>query len=145
MIYAYQNQLNTLHVVCSRNKTLANPTYLWSVSHKLTLQSWKFIPYRELPSVDYEPGYDQFCVTINDSIPQSFTGNTTCPSCNVHLIPGEYYIKIYQQTSATNLNPNLADGVVYETLMNVVGVNQNIPTSYSGTSDTYILYNPDND
>jgi hypothetical protein len=37
--------------------------------------------------------------------------------------------------------------VVYETIVNVVGTNQNNPVTYSGTSDgdVFIIYNADND
>jgi hypothetical protein len=150
MIYAQQGQINQLAVTASRNRldTTAN-RYLWSVTHKLSFQSWKFIPYMVIPSVSYEPGYNLFCVNIDDSTPQVFTGATGCDTgstlCNVHLIPGEYYFKIYAQTSDSNLNPNLADEVVAEGMMTVVGVNQNNPITYSGDTDVFIMYNPDND
>lgn len=146
MIYINQGQLNQAAAVCSRNKSLTgNVTYLWSIQHKLSGERWRFIPFRVPPSVDYAPAYDKFCITIDDSIPESLTGNTNCGDCNVHLIPGEYYLKIYEQISTTNLNPQLSYDVVYETIVNVVGTNQNNPTSYSGTSDVFIIYNADND
>ena len=146
MIYINQGQLNQAAAVCSRNKSLANPTYLWAMSHKLSNTRYRFIPFRVPPStVGYEPGYDLFCITIDNSIPESLTGNTQCEDCNVHLIPGEYYLKVYEQVSSTNLNPALSYDVVYETIVNVVGTNLNIPVSYSGTSDIFIIYNADND
>lgn len=145
MIYLTQGQQNDVPAICSRNKDLPNPTYLWSTTHKLSNQRWQFIPYRIPPSVDYTPGYDLFNINVDDSIPQSLTGNTTSGTTNVHFIPGEYYVKVYEQTSTGNTNPNLSFNVVYETLMTVVGTNQNNPVTYSGTSDIYIMYNPDND
>jgi hypothetical protein len=145
MVYINQGEYNEPAVVCSRNKTLSNPTYLWSMLHKLSGQVWRFIPYRILPSVTYSPAYDLFGVTIDDTIPESLTGNTGSTSCNVHLIPGEYYVKIYEQVSSTNLNPALSYDVVYETIFNVVGINQNTPVSYSGTPDVFIIYNENND
>lgn len=146
MIYITQNQQNQVPVVCERNTLVSGATtYLWSMTHKLSFQSWKFLPYKVVPSVSYEPGYDLFCITADDSIPQSLTGNTTCSSCNVHLIPGEYYVKIYAQSSNTNLNPNLADELVYETMGLLVGVNQNNPITYSGNADVFIVYNEDNE
>lgn len=145
MVYINQGEYNEPAVVCSRNKTLPNPTYLWSMFHKLSGQVWRFIPYRIPPSVSYSPAYDLFGVTIDDTIPESLTGNTGSTMCNVHLIPGEYYCKIYEQVSTTNLNPALSYDVVYETLFNVVGINQNTPVSYSGTPDVFIIYNENND
>lgn len=146
MIYLNQGQLNQPAVVCERNTLMTGTTYyLWSVTHKLTSQNWSFLPYKIPPSVSYQPGYDLFCITVDDTIPQSLTGNTTCGSCNVHLIPGEYYIKIYGQSSATNLDVDNAQELVYETIMWIVGTNQNNPITYSGTSDIFIVYNEDND
>jgi hypothetical protein len=112
--------------------------------HKLSGQVWRFIPYRIPPSVSYSPAYDLFGLTIDDSIPESLTGNTGATSCNIHAIPGEYYVKIYEQVSSTNLNPALSYDVVYETIFNVVGINQNTPISYSGTPDIFIIYNENN-
>jgi hypothetical protein len=145
MVYINQGEYNEPAVVCSRNKTLSNPTYLWSMFHKLSGQVWRFIPYRILPSVSYAPAYDLFGVTIDDTIPESLTGNTGATMCNIHAIPGEYYVKIYEQVSSTNLNPALSFDVVYETIFNVVGINQNTPVSYSGTPDVFIIYNENND
>jgi hypothetical protein len=115
--------------------------------HKLSNQRFRFIPFRVPPSISgYEPAYDLFCIDIDDSIPEVLTGATVCGQTNVHLIPGEYALKVYEQYSTTNLNPALSHDVVYETLVNVVGTNQNNPTVYSGTTDTYyVIYNPNND
>jgi len=146
MVYLNQGSVNQSAFVASRNKQLGgNVTYLFSMLHKLSGQRWRFIPYRVPPSVNYSPSYDLFCINIDDSIPQSLTGNTTCGKCNVHLIPGEYYVKIYEQLSSDNLDPQYSYDVVNETLVNVVGTNKNIPTSYSGDSDVFIVYNADND
>ena len=148
MIYLNQNQNNQAAAVCSRNKTLTgNVQYLWSMVHKLSNQRFRFIPFRVPPSISgYEPAYDLFCIDIDDSIPEVLTGATICGETNVHLIPGEYALKVYEQYSTTNLNPALSHDVVYETLVNVVGTNQNNPTVYSGTTDTYyVIYNPNND
>ena len=59
----------------------------------------------------------------------------------------EYDLKVYEQTASLsgNTNPSLAYDVVYETLVNVVGVNGYDPVVWSGTSNTYVIYNPDND
>jgi len=145
MIYINQGELNSsVAAVCSRNKSLSNPTYLWSAQHKLSSKSWKFIPFRIPPSVDYSPGYDLFTIEVDDTQPESFTASTSANTVNLHFYPGEYYVKIYEQQSTSNLNPALSFDVVNETIMNVVGTNQNTPISYSGTPDIFIIYNSDN-
>jgi hypothetical protein len=146
MIYINQGILNpSVAAVCSRNKTLSSPTYLWSAQHKLSSKSWKFIPFRIPPSVNYSPGYDLFTIEVDDTQPESFTASTSANTVNLHFYPGEYYVKIYEQASPTNLNPALSYDVVNETIMNVIGTNQNTPISYSGTPDIFIIYNSDND
>jgi hypothetical protein len=144
MIYLYQDQTNQAAAVCSRNATISSPVFLWEMVHKLSNARYVFIPFRVLPSVDYKPGYDLFCVDIFDNVAQVLTGATSCGQTNVHLIPGEYSLSVFQQTSTSNLNPALSLGLIYQTLVNMVGTNQNIPVTYSGTSDNYVIYDPDN-
>lgn len=144
MIYLYQDQNNQVAAVCSRNSTITNPVFLWKMVHKLSNDEYLFIPFRILPAVTYKPSYDMFCIDIFDTIPQVLTGATGCGQTNVHLIPGEYSLEVYQQTSTSNLDPNSTSGMVYQTLVNMIGVNQNIPVTYSGQSNNYVIYDPDN-
>lgn len=145
MIYVYQDQINDAAIPASINKSLGSPYYLWSMTHKLSGQQFRFIPYHIPPCVTYKVSYDLFNFDIDDSIPQVLTGATMTGQTNVHLIPGEYFLKVYEQTSPSNLNPTLAYNVVNETLVNVVGTNANNPVSYSGNSDVFIIYNDNND
>jgi hypothetical protein len=147
MIYVYQGQQNQAAAVCSRNATLTGTIYyLWKLTHKLSDRQFLFVPFRLQPIVSYPPAYDVFCINIDDSIPQVLTGATSCGVTNVHLIPGEYELEVYQQTNNTNLNPLNSQGVIYYTLVNVIGSNANNPITYSGgQSDVFIIYNPDNE
>lgn len=145
MVYIYQNQQNDTPAVCDRNMLGVYDYFLWEMTHKLTFQKWTFIPYEIPYTTDYYPGYNLFTINVDDSIAQSLTGNTTSGSTNVHLIPGEYWLKIYAQDSPTNLNPNNASELVYQQIATLVGTNQNEPITYSGNSDIFIVYNEDND
>lgn len=148
MIYVHQNQVNQAAAVCSRNATIANPVFLWNMVHKLSLKVYNFIPF-EIPSnTTYFPAYDLFCFNINDQIPEVLSGASVCGQTNVHLIPGEYYLKVWEQTSNSNLTPPTDNNlIVYQTLVNVIGVNQNVPITYSTPTDesVFIIYNPNND
>jgi len=117
------------------------------MSHKLSQEKYRFIPFMLQATSSFNPPYDVFCINIDDSIPQVLTGATSCGQTNVHLIPGEYDLKVYEQSTSLsrNTNPSLAYDVVYETLVNVVGTNGYDPVVWSGTSNTYVIYNPDND
>jgi hypothetical protein len=149
MIYVNQNQVNNAAAVCSRNANISNPVFLWNMVHKLSLKTWNFIPYRIPPNVTtYTPGYDLFSFNIDDSIAEVLTGATGTGQINVHLIPGEYFLRVYEQTSSTNIIPNPDNNyIVYETLVNVVGVNQDNPIVYATPTDesVFIIYNPNND
>jgi len=140
MIYINQESSNQVFVTCSRNKNLSNPTYLWTIKHKLSAQSWKFIPSVVPSSVTgYLPAYDSFLIDIYEAQPEVLIA-TGATQVNLHLLEGEYYLKIYEQLSTTNLNPALAYDVVYE---GMIVVNSNIndePSVYTGTSEVFIIY-----
>lgn len=145
MVYIYQNQQNDTPAVCDRNMLGVYDYFMWEMVHKLTLQKWTFIPYEIPYTTTYYPGYNLFNIGVDYSIPESLTGNTTSGTTNVHLIPGEYWLRIYAQDSPTNLNPNNSSELVYQQISTLVGTNQNNPVTYSGDSDVFIVYNEYND
>jgi hypothetical protein len=137
MIILQQGSSNQAIATCSRNKNLSGTVYyLWTIRHKLSNQAWQFLPYRVVPITSYAPSYDLFDINLYLDQPQVLTGT----SVNLHLIPGEYYLKIYEQSSSTNLNPSLTYDVVYEGTITVkpqVSINE---VSYTGTSDVFVVY-----
>ena len=144
MIAINQGQLNNVIATCSRNKQLTGTVYyLWTMTHKLTKQNWKFIPYL-LPAtgaVGYEPSYDLFQVNVNENSAQVYIATGTTTPVNLHLIPGQYFVKIYEQASPTNLNPLQSYDVVYEGMANVIGTNPayNDIVEYTGNSASQIF------
>lgn len=145
MIYLYQEEYTNASGSCSRNTDLPNPYFLWNMVHKLSGKVYNFIPYQIPYTTDYKPSYDLFNIGIFFSSPQSLTGNTMTGETNVHLIPGEYFLKVHSQTSQSNLDPDLSGEVVFQTLVNVIGTNQNVPISYQGEDDVFIIYDPENE
>lgn len=144
MVQIEKGQFNNVVATCSRNKMLTgNVTYLWSMTHKLTNQNWKFIPFRVLPSVPYAPSYDEFTMNVDENQPEVFTASTSANTVNLHLIEGQYFVKIYEQLSPINLNPQLSYDVVYEgtATVNYSGSPQNEIISYSGTGQVFKVYN----
>ena len=146
MIQITQAQLNTVVATCSRNKQLTGSVYyLWTMTHKLTKQNWKFIPYL-LPAtgaVGYEPSYDQFQIDVDSASAEVFIATGTTTPVNLHLIPGHYYVKIYEQASSTNLNPLTAFDVVYEGMANIIGTNpvyNDIEVYTGNTNTTFKVY-----
>jgi hypothetical protein len=145
MIQITQGELNNVVATCSRNKQLTgNVTYLWSITHKLTKQNWKFIPFL-LPSdsIGYAPSYDLFQINTDFTEPENFIAIGYTQPVNLHLIQGQYFVKIYEQTSTTNLNTQSAYDVVYEGMINVLGTNAPYEeiVSYSGnTGQVFKVY-----
>ena len=146
MIPINQAELNTVVATCSRNKQLTGSVYyLWTMTHKLTKQNWKFIPYL-LPAtgaVGYEPSYDQFQIDVDSASAQVYIATGTTTPVNLHLIPGHYYVKIYEQASSTNLNPLTAFDVVYEGMANIIGTNpvyNDIEVYTGNTNTTFKVY-----
>ena len=141
MIYLQPNSSNQVFVTCSRNKNLSNPTYLWTIRHKLSAQRWQFIPSVVPPANNtYLPAYDSFIINTYSGTSENFIASGAT-QVNLHLLNGEYYLKIYEQLSTTNLNPALAYDVVYEgMIVNNWEINNEEPTVYTGTSEVFIIY-----
>jgi hypothetical protein len=144
MILITEGQNNTVNATCSRNKQLTgSPTYLWTMRHKLSNRSWGgFIPFRIIPSVSYTPGYDLFTIKVDPTQPEVYTSTTSADTVNLHLYEGEYFVKIYEQVSTTNLNPSLSYDVVYEGIAKVLTTGDTYQQiSYTGNSNVFKIYN----
>jgi hypothetical protein len=132
---------NNVPATCSLNATLSNPYYLWSMTHKLSNENWRFIPYRFTPLVNYKPQWDLFNIGVDYNSPENLTGNTSSGTTNVHLIAGEYQVEIYEQISSTNLDPALSTSKVYEVMANMQEIaSANTETIFVGTPDQWIVY-----
>lgn len=141
MIYFNQGENNTVVATCSRNKQLSTPTYLWSMRHKLTNETYRFIPYQIPTAVNYSPSYDQFTIKVDYNEAVKYTATTANDTANLHFTAGEYYIKIYEQQSTTNLNPSLSYDVVYETIGKVIGTGTTASSiSYTATTEVFKVY-----
>ena len=141
MIYLQQGNIaQDVLVTCSRNKTLTGAvTYLWSIKHKLSSQSWKFIPYREPVTLGYEPSKDLFYISVDESSAEVLIGSSGTTT-NLHLIPGEYYTKIYEQYSPSNLQPSLSHDYVWEGMLIVIPADPINQIAYTGNSEVIIIY-----
>jgi hypothetical protein len=141
MIYIQQGEFNRAIATCSRNKTLTGTVYyLWTIRHKLSNQAWQFIPYRNPSITTYPPSYDVFDIQVEFSQPENYLGTSPSDPVNLYLIPGEYYLKIYEQVSSTNLQPSLAYDVVYESTLVVKTDDPIEQIEYTGTSNTWVVY-----
>lgn len=89
------------YLTLTEKTTIANPTYLFSVTQRQDNNTTNFILTDISAFVDR---YNEF----------SITEGTT-----VTLITGEYLYKVFAQTSPTNLDPSLAIELVEEGMLKV--------------------------
>ena len=146
MIKVSENSENIIYVNCSRNKTLSNPTYLFSIVNQYTQLTKRFIPqnisFTGNTELEYIR-YDKFKFYTSGDTAENFifSGDT---DVNLHLQSGMYYYKIYEQVSTTNLNPQFSHDVVDEGTLYVLS-NDEVPSSYNGYSNDSIITYDDND
>ena len=101
MLQINKAETKTWYLTLTEKTTVSNPTYLFSLTHRLTNVSYNFIL---TDTSSYTERYNAF----------ELTEGTT-----VTLDAGEYIYKIYAQTSPTNVNPELANELVEEGMVKV--------------------------
>jgi hypothetical protein len=101
MLQINKAETKTWYLTLTEKTTVSNPTYLFSLTHRLTNVAYNFIL---TDTSSYVERYNAF----------ELTEGTT-----VTLDAGEYIYKIYAQTSPTNVNPDLADELVEEGMVKV--------------------------
>jgi hypothetical protein len=101
MLQINKAESKSWYLTLSEKTTIANPTYLFSLTHRLSNQEYNFIL---TDTSAYVERYNKFPIT---------EGTT------VTLDAGEYEYKIYAQTSPTNLNPALAIELVEQGIVKV--------------------------
>lgn len=101
MLQINKAETKSWYLTLSEKTTIANPTYLFSLTHRLTNNAYNFIL---ADTSSYPTRYNEF----------QLTEGTT-----VTLDAGEYIYKIYGQTSPSNLDPTLANELVEEGIVKV--------------------------
>jgi len=101
MLQINKAETKTWYLTLTEKTTVSNPTYLFSLTHRLTNVAYNFIL---TDTSSYVERYNAFELT---------EGST------VTLDAGEYIYKIYAQTSPTNVNPDLANELVEEGMVKV--------------------------
>ena len=101
MLQINKAETKTWYLTLTEKTTVSNPTYLFSLTHRLTNVAYNFIL---TDTSSYVERYNAF----------ELTEGTT-----VTLDAGEYIYKIYAQTSPTNVNPELANELVEEGMVKV--------------------------
>jgi hypothetical protein len=101
MLQINKAESKSWYLTLSEKTTIANPKYLFSLTHRLTNTAYNFIL---TDTSAYVERYNKFPIT---------EGST------VTLDAGEYEYKIYAQTSSINVDPALADELVEQGIVKV--------------------------
>jgi|694.fasta_scaffold78651_2 hypothetical protein len=130
MLLIKKYQTNYLVVSVSLNKTLSNPTYLFSFENILSKEKVSFIP-KNIST--YTSRYDEFEFIESDTV--ILTAST--PSVNFKY-EGQWWYSVYEQQSTTNTNPSLAFNKLAEG--RAVVIDNYVPEQYY----EYVSDNEDN-
>jgi hypothetical protein len=101
MLQINKAESKSWYLTLTEKTTISTPTYLFSLTHRLTNTAYNFIL---TDTSAYVERYNEFPIT---------EGTT------VTLDAGEYQYEIYAQTSTTNLDPALANELVEEGIVKV--------------------------
>jgi len=139
MIYLNQDSINTdIVLTLTENVTLTGTTnFLFEFISDDTREAKFFVP-EDLSTNTCR--YNMFDITVSAST-ETLTGTTI----SIDLEPVGYYkYNVYQQESATNLDPDLASGIVETGKLYLSGETKPTVFSYTGNTetdtDTYIAY-----
>ena len=101
MLQINKAETKSWYLTLSEKTTISNPTYLFSLTHRLTNTITNVI----LSDVSIHiERYNQFNVVEGTTF---------------DLYTGEYMYKVYAQTSISNTDPNLSDELVEEGILKV--------------------------
>jgi len=115
MLNIVRGALNEMIVTLTEKVTITNPVYLFSFTHQTLAVENNFIL---ADNSQYVERYNLFSFTEGSSVAKT-------------LEEGIYYYTIYAQTSAINLNPELADEEVERGICRV-----------TSTATSFTQYNP---
>lgn len=101
MLQINKAESKSWYLTLTEKTTIANPTYLFSLTHRLSNVQYNFIL---TDTSAYIERYNEFAIT---------EGTT------VTLDAGEYLYEIYAQTSPSNTNPALANELVEQGIVKV--------------------------
>jgi hypothetical protein len=101
MLQINKAESKSWYLTLSEKTTIANPKYLFSITHRLTNTTTNFI----LTDISaYVDRYNKFSVTEGTTF---------------SVDSGEFLYRVYAQTSPSNLDPNLADELVEQGILKV--------------------------
>ena len=130
MITITRGTTNTIILTLTENVTIANPVFLFVFANDQTRQTYSCIA---ADSSDYTYRYNEFIIIESDS-PNYLEGGINLPA------PGDYHYFVYQQTSTTNLDPTLSEGLLKSGKLVVFSSAGALDNTYDSETKTNIIY-----
>lgn len=131
MIQITKNATNNIALTLTEKSTLTNPDYLFVFQSDETRDSYEFIA---ADTSTYTDRYNLFAIIETNSTPDPLAGEVELP------LVGFYTYTIYEQNSATNLNPANATGVVEVGKVQVVDTPSS-DSEFANTNNINYVYN----
>lgn len=117
MLIIVQGQANDIIVTLKEKQTLTNPNFLFVFKNKQS----KIVATCIAPDTsDFTYRYNEFSIT-ETVLPNGLNAEVYLPNVN------EHHYEVYEQVSATNLNPSLADNILEIGFVKVFGTKTVIP------------------
>ena len=118
---------NTVTLTLTESVTLTSPYFLVNAKSRRTNEVKNFILASNLSS--NTDRYDQFTITET-------SGTEILTSGTVTLTGGDWWYKVYEQSSASNLNPDNATTLLEEGIFRVIDSNDTY--IFTEPTDTYV-------
>lgn len=131
MIQITKNATNNIALTLTEKCTLTSPDYLFVFQSDETRDSYEFIA---ADTSTYTDRYNLFAIIETNSTPDPLAGEVELP------LVGFYTYTIYEQNSATNLNPANATGIVEVGKVQVIDT-PSTDSEYSNTNNINYVYN----
>ena len=130
MIKITKGQANTVVLTLTEKSTLTSPDYLFVFTNDQTEVEYCFIA---ADTSLYPERYNKFTITETSTNPDTLDGEVELPILKF------YKYTIYEQNSSTNLDPDLATGVVEVGKVEVFDT-ATADSTYTPTSTTNYVY-----
>lgn len=123
MIHLTKGNTETVIFTLKEKQTLTMPNYLFVFENRSTKSMIKFVKLAADNTSTYKDRFDKFSIKVNNYFSREDSG--------------EWLYYIYEQASATNINPESATGLLEEGIMRL---NESADYSFTeyATDNTYI-------
>lgn len=123
MIHLTKGNTETVIFTLKEKQTLTAPNYLFVFEDRSTKNIIKFVKLASDNTSDYKDRFDKFTIKVNNYFSREDSG--------------EWVYYIYEQASATNINPDSATSMLEEGIMRLNDSSEYSFTEYE-TDNTYI-------